>query len=222
MSVFLFSITQIKIISIISPFWDRLEKILFQLIDLKIPDFFSLAIILLFLIWLLIIAKKLEKRVRIDLEKTKTDILRLEGKKEGKKLEQAEEAKLREEYRKEEKIPEVEREGEIRVEERVEHKEPEKERVPEREEPARIIAIGEEEIFILSTIADEPEKMYQKERLFNLYKKAFSNKDRPHFNSDLNRLEKQELIKSGSVSDYIVWLEITDKGIEYLKKRRGN
>lgn len=91
--------------------------------------------------------------------------------------------------------------------------------LPKKDE---IIELSDEHIFVLSAIADEPEKMYQQEKLFQLYNREFSDKDRSEFDLITKELETHNLIKSDSTSDYKVWLEISDKGLEYLEKKRRN
>ena len=82
------------------------------------------------------------------------------------------------------------------------------------------IELNEDEMFVLSAIADEPEKMYQKEGLFNIYRMAFSKKKRDSFDAIIKKLERYKFIKSDASTDYRAWMELTDEGLEYIKKER--
>lgn len=106
-----------------------------------------------------------------------------------------------------------------RIKKEVEAEPEEEERLPKEEEK---IELNEEHIFVLSTIADEPENMYQQEDLFDLYKVDFSEKGREDFDSIIKELETLNFIKSGATSDYKAWLEITEKALEYLENKGKN
>lgn len=93
-------------------------------------------------------------------------------------------------------------------------------KAPKKEE--KLLEFDEEHIFVLASIADEPERSYQKEGLFNLFKMVFPKKDRPDFEAILNDFQKVNFIKAGATSDYMTWLEMTEEGLEYLKKKRGH
>lgn len=133
-----------------------------------------------------------------------------------------EEAKVEEKAAKKVEAPEEERVESIFevTEKKVMPEKPEIKEVREKPVIEEKIALNREDIFVLSAIADEPEKMYQKEGLFSLFRMAFSTKSRLDFDFILKKLEKYKLIKSNSSTDYRAWIEMTDKGLEYIKRRR--
>ena len=232
-------IAQPRILSSLSKFF---AKIVDSLLQLEIPDLALVVIIFLFLIWILVVSKKAVRRVEEGIDEIKRVIRRAgvedvhEELKQRRVEEEAQEVEERreeprEEVKVEEKVAEkAKAPEEFRVEPIFEHVEPEKEEPapePERKEVRKKLVVeekvelGKEDIFILSAVADEPEKMYQKEGLFNLYRMAFSKKSKGDFDAILKKLEKYKFIKSDASTDYRAWIELTDKGFEYVKKKRG-
>lgn len=229
-----------------SPLSKLLAKIVDLFLHLEIPDLVLVVIIFLFLIWTLIVSIKAKKRIEEGINEIKR-VIRRAGVEDV--HEEAKHRKVEEETQEEVKEPEERREEpreaakveekveekakaqeEFRVEPIFEHVEPEKEEVPVKLEKKEVrrkhvaeakVELGKEEIFILSTVADEPEKMYQKEGLFNLFRTAFSTKGKADFEAILKRLERYKFIKSDASTDYRAWIELTDKGFEYIKKKRG-
>jgi len=178
--------------------------------------------------------KEIVEEVEEREEELKEGEEELKEREEEPKEEREEFKELIKEIREEAKIEEKAAEGvqapeEERVESIFEVAETEKKLMPEKPEKKEVrekpvieekIELNREDIFVLSAIADEPEKMYQKEGLFNLFRMAFSTKSRLDFDFILKKLEKYKLIKSNSSTDYRAWIEMTDKGIEYIKRRR--
>jgi len=127
----------------------------------------------------------------------------------------------REEAEIEEKIVErAEVPQEEPVESIFEEEKPEKKVIQKKPVVEVKIELNSEEMFVLAAIADEPEKMYQKEGLFNIYRMAFSKRSRDNFEAILKKLERYKFIKSDASTDYRAWVELTDEGLEYIKKER--
>ncbi len=209
-------------VSSFSVFPEFFGRILNFIIELRIPDLTLFALVVLFFIWVLIIARRIEKNVNDRIDEIKLLLKRVEFKGTREEIRTRVEDRPREERktrgtwaREEEKL-EIEEPGMIVLpEEKIEREAEKKEE--KREEK---IALNKEQLFILSSIADEPEQVYQMEGLFNLYKMAFSDRQKVHFESSVRTIMNYGLIKSDSTSDYNIWLEITEKGNEFIKKRR--
>jgi len=111
--------------------------------------------------------------------------------------------------------PEAPSEEEIQAE-----KEPEEEpkKAPEKpakkEKPSKLTS---EQYFILSAIADEPDKTYQEDAMHKIFKMAFSNRAKEDFDQDIKKLEKLNYILLEKPSGYRVWLKITDKGLNHYR-----
>jgi FtsZ-interacting cell division protein ZipA len=111
--------------------------------------------------------------------------------------------------------PEAPSEEEIQAE-----KEPEEEpkKAPEKpakkEKPSKLTS---EQYFILSAIADEPDKTYQEEAMHKIFKMAFSDRTKEDFDQDIKKLEKLNYIVLEKPSGYRVWLKITDKGLNHYR-----
>ena len=111
--------------------------------------------------------------------------------------------------------PEAPSEEEIQAE-----KEPEEDpkKAPEKpakkEKPSKLTS---EQYFILSAIADEPDKTYQEEAMHKIFKMAFSDRTKEDFDQDIKKLEKLNYIVLEKPSGYRVWLKITDKGLNHYR-----
>jgi hypothetical protein len=75
-----------------------------------------------------------------------------------------------------------------------------------------------EQFFILSAIGDEPDKTYQEEALYKIYKMAFSDREKDDFDQAVKKLEKLNFIALEKPSGYRLWLKITDKGIGHYRE----
>ncbi len=115
--------------------------------------------------------------------------------------------------------PEAPLEKEIQAE-----KEPEEEpkktpkKPAKKEKPSKLTS---EQYFILSAIADEPDKTYQEEAMYKIFKMAFSDREKEDFDQDVKKLEKLNYIVLEKPSGYRVWLKITDKGLEHYRDTEG-
>ncbi len=111
-------------------------------------------------------------------------------------------------------IPEQEVEGkaEVPVE-----KKPKKIQIvlPKKDKKTKLTS---EQFFILSAIGDEPDKTYQEEALYKIYKMAFSDREKEDFDQSVKKLEKMNFIALEKPSGYRLWLKITDKGIEHYRE----
>ena len=74
-----------------------------------------------------------------------------------------------------------------------------------------------EQYFILSAIADEPDKTYQEDAMHKIFKMAFSGREKEDFDQDIKKLEKLNYIVLEKPSGYRVWLKITDKGLNHYR-----
>lgn len=115
---------------------------------------------------------------------------------------------------------EPELEAPIEKEIQAEKEEPEEEpkKVPKKsakkEKPSKLTS---EQYFILSAIADEPDKTYQEDAMHKIFKMAFSDREKEDFDQDVKKLEKLNYIVFEKPSGYKVWLKITDKGLNHYR-----
>ena len=111
--------------------------------------------------------------------------------------------------------PEAPSEEEIQAEKEPEE-EPKKdpEKPGKKEKPSKLTS---EQYFILSAIADEPDKTYQEEAMHKIFKMAFSDRTKEDFDQDIKKLEKLNYIVLEKPSGYRVWLKITDKGLDHYR-----
>ncbi len=122
--------------------------------------------------------------------------------------------------------PEAPIEKEVQVEEKPIEKKKEPEEVPKKalkkpvkkEKPSKLTS---EQYFILSAIADEPDKTYQEEALYKIFKMAFSDREKEDYDQDVKKLEKLNYIVLEKPSGYRVWLKITDKGLKHYRNSEG-
>ena len=83
------------------------------------------------------------------------------------------------------------------------------------------VKLTEEYIFILRAIGDEPDRTYQKEGLYQLFRMVYPKKDKKAFDLIIMGLERYGFItKSDASTGYKVWYEITDKGLVYLNRKK--
>lgn len=103
-------------------------------------------------------------------------------------------------------------------------KEPEEEpkKAPEKpakkEKPSKLTS---EQYFILSAIADEPDKTYQEDAMYKIFKMAYTEREKEDFDQDVKKLEKLNYIVLEKPSGYRVWLKITDKGLAHYRDTEG-
>jgi uncharacterized membrane protein len=212
-----------------SPLTDYLLGLFGPLLGFGAPELvlatLILILLLLFLIWILAVSKRMERILRDYTEEMLSEIkaihqeLKITAKGEVTEPVSPVPSEEKPEEEKEEEKEEVKK---VITEERAEPEKPrveKAEKAPKKEE--KLLEFDEEHIFILASIADEPERSYQKEGLFNLFKMVFPLKDRPDFEAILKDFQKANFIKAGETSDYMAWLEMTEEGLEYLKKKRG-
>ncbi len=120
--------------------------------------------------------------------------------------------------------PEAPIEKEVKKEEPIikeeEPEEPEKtlKKPAKKEKPSKLTS---EQYFILSAIADEPDKTYQEEAMSKIYKMAYSDREKEDFDQDVKKLEKLNYIVFEKPSGYRVWLKITDKGLKHYRDTEG-
>jgi uncharacterized membrane protein len=207
-----------------SPLTDYLLGLIGPLLGFGAPHLvlttLILILLLLFLIWILAVSKQIERTIKDYTEEMLSEIKDIHQ--ELKTTAKGEVPRPVSPVPSEEKPEEKEEVKKIITEERAEPEKPRVEKVekaPKKEE--KLLEFDEEHIFILASIADEPERSYQKEGLFNLFKIVFPLKDRPDFEAILKDFQKVNFIKAGETSDYMAWLEMTEEGLEYLKKKRG-
>jgi len=116
--------------------------------------------------------------------------------------------------------PEAPLEKEIQAEKEEPEEEPKKapKKSAKKEKPSKLTS---EQYFILSAIADEPDKTYQEEAMYKIFKMAFSDREKEDFDQDVKKLEKLNYIVLEKPSGYRVWLKITDKGLEHYRDTEG-
>lgn len=205
------------------PLTDFLAELFGPMLGFGTPEFLMtliLILLLLFLIWILAVNKRMERIMRDYTEEMLSEMKDIHE--ELKMTAKGGASRPISVVPGEEKLEEKEEVKKVITEEKAEPAEPRAEKV---EKPAKkeekLLEFNEEHIFVLSSIADEPERSYQKEGLFNLFKMVFPKKDRPDFEAILNDFQKINFNKVGETSDYMTWLEMTEEGLEYLKKKRG-
>ncbi len=111
-------------------------------------------------------------------------------------------------------------EKEIQSEKDEPEEEPKKapEKPEKKEKPSKLTS---EQYFILSAIADEPDKTYQEDAMHKIFKMAFSDREKEDFDQDVKKLEKLNYIVLEKPSGYRVWLKITDKGLKHYRDTEG-
>lgn len=116
--------------------------------------------------------------------------------------------------------PEAPIEKEIQAEKEEPEEEPKKapKKSAKKEKPSKLTS---EQYFILSAIADEPDKTYQEEAMYKIFKMAFSDREKEDFDQDVKKLEKLNYIVLEKPSGYRVWLKITDKGLTHYRDTEG-
>lgn len=116
--------------------------------------------------------------------------------------------------------PEAPIEKEIQSEKDEPEEEPKKapEKPEKKEKPSKLTS---EQYFILSAIADEPDKTYQEDAMHKIFKMAFSDREKEDFDQDVKKLEKLNYIVLEKPSGYRVWLKITDKGLKHYRDTEG-
>ncbi len=206
------------------PLTDFLAGLFGPLLGFGVPDLFLMTLILilllLFLIWILAVSKRMERTIKYYTEEMLSEMKDIHE--ELKMMAKGGVPRPVSLVAREEKLEEEEEVKKIITEEKAEREEPRAEKVEKAaKKEEKLLEFDEEHIFVLSSIADEPERSYQKEGLFNLFKMVFPKKDRPDFEAILNDFQKINFIKVSSTSDYMTWLEMTEEGLEYLKKKRG-
>jgi hypothetical protein len=119
----------------------------------------------------------------------------------------------------------IEKEVQVEEEKSIEKKEePQEEpkkapkKPAKKEKPSKLTS---EQYFILSAIADEPDKTYQEEAMYKIFKMAYSDREKEDFDQDVKKLEKLNYIMLEKPSGYRVWLKITDKGLNHYRNREG-
>lgn len=115
-----------------------------------------------------------------------------------------------------EKEKEPDEKIEVSEEESKPAEEPKKapEKPAKKEKPSKLTS---EQYFILSAIADEPDKTYQEDAMHKIFKMAFSEREKEDFDQDIKKLEKLNYIVLEKPSGYRVWLKITDKGLNHYR-----
>lgn len=116
--------------------------------------------------------------------------------------------------------PEAPIEKEIQAEKEEPEEEPKKgpKKSAKKEKPSKLTG---GQYFILSAIADEPDKTYQEEAMYKIFKMAFSEREKEDFDQDVKKLEKLNYIILEKPSGYRVWLKITDKGLTHYRDTEG-
>jgi hypothetical protein len=123
-----------------------------------------------------------------------------------------------------EAVKEIPAEEEVREEPALEP-EPEEESEKDSKKPAKkekTSKLTTEQYFILSAIADEPDKTYQEEAMYKIFKMAFSDREKEDFDQDVKKLEKLNYIILEKPSGYRIWLKITDKGLAHYRNTEGS
>jgi len=119
-----------------------------------------------------------------------------------------------------EKEKEPDEKIEVSEEESKAAEEPKKapEKPAKKEKPSKLTS---EQYFILSAIADEPDKTYQEDAMHKIFKMAYSDREKEDFDQDIKKLEKLNYIVLEKPSGYRVWLKITDKGLKHYRDTEG-
>jgi len=136
-------------------------------------------------------------------------------------LEPEKEAPIEKEIHAEKETPIEKEEPEEKIEVSKEEKskpteEPKKapKKAAQKEKPSKLTS---GQYFILSAIGDEPDKTYQEDAMYKIFKMAFSDREKEDFDQDIKKLEKLNYIVLEKPSGYKVWLKITDKGLKHYR-----